>query len=153
MAGTLRRHVALVAIVGLALGLGASASANIDASHTARTVATAADCDGNGTPDTLEAQWNNRDDDGDGFCNGVDACPYEATATNDDSACQMQAITVPFTPSDPSKPHPITSGALTTLKGIARYGGNEFSWDYGDGSPAMPWTPISDRFNLGVRHR
>src|SRR5207247_2106532 len=39
-----------------------------------------------------------------------------------------------------------------TLKGIARYGGNQYMWDYGDGSAPMNWTAIGNAYNLGVQH-
>ena len=41
-------------------------------------------------------------------------------------------------------PHPTVSGLPHTLKGIARYGANEYRWDYGDGTPAMAWTAIAN---------
>ena len=55
-------------------------------------------------------------------------------------------------PSDPNIEHYTYSGAQTTLKGIARGGATEYYWDYGDGSPAMSWTSISNPYNLGVLH-
>ena len=147
-----KRRFALVAVVGLALAFGASASATIDASFTARTAATAGDCNGNGVGDFSEAAWSNRDDDADGFCNSVDVCPREASAVNDGSACQMQAVTVPARPDDPSVPHVTYSGAQTTLKGVARYGANQFMWDFGDGTAATPWVAIANPYNLAVNH-
>ena len=146
------KRIALVAVVGLALAFGASASATIDASFTANTAAVAGDCNGNGTADFEEGAWANRDDDGDGFCNGIDVCAREASAINDGSSCRMQAVTVPWVPANPSVPHPTYSGASHTLKGIARYGGNQYMWDFGDGAAPMAWTAISDPYNLGVRH-
>lgn len=62
------------------------------------------------------------------------------------------AVTVPASPTDPSKPHLTYSGATITLKGIASNGGDQFRWDYGDGSAPMSWTAISDPYNLGVTH-
>jgi uncharacterized protein YjbJ (UPF0337 family) len=147
-----KRGIALVAIVGLALALGATASANIDASFTAHTASVAGDCNGNGVGDFSEPAFGNRDDDADGFCNSVDVCPYEASAVNDGALCQMQAITVPFRPDDLAAPHPTYSGASITLKGIARYGGDQYMWDYGDGTTPMLWSAILDPYNLGVRH-
>jgi len=63
-----------------------------------------------------------------------------------------EAICVPWQPSNPSIPHSTYSGAQTTLKGIARGGATEYYWDYGDGTPAMAWTSISNAYNLGVTH-
>lgn len=65
---------------------------------------------------------------------------------------QMQAVTVPANPAHPEAPHLTYSGATTTLKGIARNGATQYRWDYGDGNPAMPWTNITNPYNLGVRH-
>ena len=105
------------------------------------------DCNANGSGDMCEAATANRDDDFDGTCNGVDLCPLEVSGS-----CAMQAITVPWVPSNLSIPHPTYTGATHTLKGIARYGGNQFMWDFGDGSPATAWTAISNAYNLGVNH-
>lgn len=102
------------------------------------------DCNGNGFADRSEAAHANRDDDGDGVCNGVDVCPLEV------GTCEMQAITVPARADDPEAPHVTYSGAMTTLKGIARYGANQFRWDFGDGSAGTPWTAISNPYNLGL---
>jgi hypothetical protein len=104
------------------------------------------DCNGNGTADRNEAAYANRDDDGDGTCNAVDQCPLEVTS------CPMQAITVPAWAEDPIAPHVTYSGAVTTLKGIARYGGNQYMWDFGDGTAATAWTAIANPYNLGVNH-
>ena len=111
-----------------------------------------ADCNNNGRPDLQEGSWANRDDDGDGVCNGVDNCPYEVNPTQDPSVCAMQAITVPWIPNDPTQPHLTYSGATTTLKGVARYGGDQYMWDYGDGTTPMAWTDIANPYNLGVNH-
>ena len=104
------------------------------------------DCNGNAIADRNEAAHANHDDDGDGVCNGVDACPLEG------ASCSMQAITVPADAGDPMVPHVTYSGATTTVKGIARYGGNQYMWDFGDGTPATPWTNIANAHNLGVNH-
>ncbi len=106
--------------------------------------------------------WANRDDDGDGICNGADNCPFEANplqevaAAGGGSACQPQPITVPWIPANPNAPHVIYPGATTTLKGIARYVGSgagyQYQWDYGDGSGSTAFTNISDPYNLGVSH-
>ncbi len=104
------------------------------------------DCNGNGTGNMCEAANANRDDERDGICNGVDACPLEA------GNCSMQAITVLFDPPAPLKPHPTYTGATHTLKGIARYGGNQFMWNFGDGTASTAWTAISNAYNLGVNH-
>jgi hypothetical protein len=118
-----------------------------------------ADCNGNGVGDACEASWANRDDDGDSVCNGTDNCPVESNAAQTDAdangvgdICDMQAITVPWQPSNVTVPHSTYTGATTTLKGIARYGGDQFMWDYGDGSAPMPWTAIGNPYNLGVQH-
>lgn len=145
-----RRRIALVAVVGIALAFGASASATMDSSFTAHTSAVAGDCNNNGIGDFSEPAWGNRDDDGDGFCNGVDASPREASTMN--AASQMQAVTVPEKPGDPAVPHTTYSGASITLKGIARYGGNQYMWDFGDGSAPTAWTAIGNPFDLGIRH-
>jgi len=90
-------------------------------------------------------------------CNGVDNCPVEpnadqASVNGVGVACQMQAITVPANPANPAVPHVTYSGASITLKGIARYGGDQFKWDFGDGSTSTDWTSITDRYALGVKH-
>ena len=119
------------------------------------------DCDHNGIADTCESSWANRDDDGDGVCNGVDNCPYEPNPDQSGpngvgvvpgNACLMQAITVPWIPANPNVPHSTYAGATITLKGIARYGGDQYMWDFGDGSPVTAWTAIGDPYNLGVNH-
>jgi hypothetical protein len=102
--------------------------------------------------DQLSSSWANRDDDNDGVCNAVDNCPYEPNADQNAAACAMAAITVPWVPSNPGFPHSTYSGLAITLKGVARYGGNQFMWDFGDGSAPMPWTNFSDAYNLGVKH-
>ncbi len=105
-----------------------------------------ADCNGNGIGDMCEAATANRDNDGDGVCNGVDACPFEA------GGCAMQAITVPWVPANPSIPHVTYSGATHTLKGISRYGANQYMWSFGDATASTAWTAIADPYNLGVNH-
>jgi hypothetical protein len=102
--------------------------------------------------DNTNPSWANRDDDGDGFCNGVDLCAYDFDTVNNGASCKMQAITVPWVPSSPSVPHSTYTGASVTLKGIARYGGTWFKWDYGDGSTAMAWTAIGNAYDLSVSH-
>ena len=110
-----------------------------------------ADCNGNGIGNLCEPAWANRDDDGDGVCNGVDGvagiCARESGV-----GCKMSAITVPWIPANPSIPHPTYTGATARLKGIARYGGNQYMWDFGDGSAATAWTAIADPYNLSVTH-
>ncbi len=64
----------------------------------------------------------------------------------------FQAVTVPANPGRPDAPHLTYSGANITLKGVARNGGNQYQWDFGDGSAPMAWTAISNPYNLGVRH-
>lgn len=147
------RTVAVIATTLVVLGAmilaPSSGRFSIGAAHA---VVTTGDCNSNGIPDSSESSWANRDDDGDGFCNGVDLCPYEARSVNDASACQMQAITVPAKPADLTAPHVVYSGANVTLKGIARYGGDQYMWDFGDGSTPMAWTGISNYYNLSARH-
>lgn len=115
-------------------------------------ITSTADCDADGTSDLAEASWANRDDDGDSLCNGVDPCPDETDPSGDGTRCTMRAITVPADPNDPAVAHPTYSGATVTLKGIARYGGNQFTWDFGDGTAPTSWTSISNAYDLGVRH-
>jgi hypothetical protein len=102
--------------------------------------------------DNTNASWANRDDDGDGVCNGVDNCPYEPNPSQNASACAMSAITVPWVPGNSTFPHSTYSGASIVLKGIARYGGDQYMWTFGDGSAPMAWTAIGNAFNLGVAH-
>jgi hypothetical protein len=104
------------------------------------------DCNGNNVGDMCEGSTANRDTDRDGVCNAVDVCPLES------GGCAMQAITVPWVPANPTIPHVTYSGATHTLKGIARYGANQYMWSYGDGAAPMAWTAISDAYNLGVNH-
>ena len=68
------------------------------------------------------------------------------------SQAQPKALCVPWKPADATIPHSTYSGANITLKGIARGGATQYYWDYGDGSPAMSWTAISNSYNLGVKH-
>lgn len=132
-------------VLGLFGGLLTAAPVSIDEASLAATQT--GDCNGNSTRDLSEAPWANRDDDDDGICNGADPCPDEAGAT-----CAMQAITVPADPQDASVPHLTYSGATHTLKGIARYGGNQYMWDFGDGTTPMAWTNISNPYVLAVNH-
>src|SRR5690242_5817832 len=118
-----RAFVTFMVAGAAALVLSTSAGATFDLHSTVRTTASVGDCNSNGVADVNESSWANRDDDGDGVCNGADTCPYEADAANDPADCTMRAITVPEDPNDPSAPHPTYSGALITLEGIARYGG------------------------------
>ncbi len=67
-----------------------------------------------------------------------------------------QAICVPWLVDDedyssPASCHNAYSGAEVTLKGIARNGVVEYRWDFGD-STGTVWMPISDPYNLGVKH-
>ncbi len=113
-----------------------------------------------GSCNPSDPNWNNRDDDGDGVCNDVDICPFEFDPDQASTrfaglvagaACATQAITVPFQAAYPTAPHVTFSGAITTLKGIARYGGNQYRWDFGDGLTTA-WNGISDSYNLGAQH-
>ena len=67
------------------------------------------------------------------------------------ASAQPQAICVPWQPSSPTIAHYTYSGAEITLKGIARDGATNYTWDFGDGSPTVSGA-ISDPYNLGVKH-
>ena len=67
------------------------------------------------------------------------------------ASAQPQAICVPWQPSSPTIAHYTYSGAEITLKGIARDGATNYTWDFGDGSPTASGV-ISDPYNLGVKH-
>ena len=117
------------------------------------------DCNHNGVGNACEASWSNRDDDGDGVCNGVDNCPAESNQSQNDTlgngigdVCRMQALTVPFQPSNPATPHQTYSGATITLMGMSRYGANQFEWAFGDGSPTTGWMNIGNPYDLSVQH-
>lgn len=116
------------------------------------------DCDGDGEGNACETDANNQDDDSDGVCNGIDNCPSTPNPGQEDTdgdgegnACEIQAICVPWQPSNPSIPHYTYDGAVITLKGIARNNPTEYRWDFGDGS-STAWTSITDPYNLGVKH-
>jgi hypothetical protein len=136
----------LLALVGASVSAIAAPQQYITVTNSQVTPSLTGDCNGNGRFDIHEAATANRDSDGDGVCNGVDACPFEAG-----SSCQMQAITVPANAEDFRTPHVTYSGATLTLKGIARYGGNQFMWDFGDGSSSH-WSAIANAYNLGMNH-
>ena len=113
-----------------------------------------------GSCNPSDPSWANRDDDGDGVCNGLDNCPFEfnpdqAAAGGTGAACVIQAITVPSQTEYPTAPHVTYSGAITTVKGIVRYAGTgvgyQYRWDFGDGLSAA-WSSISDPYDLGVSH-
>ena len=63
----------------------------------------------------------------------------------------MKAKTVPWHGS-PTSPHVTYSGAAIVLQGVATGGGNQYFWDFGDGTAPMAWTNITDAFNLGAAH-
>ena len=67
------------------------------------------------------------------------------------ASAQPQAICVPWQPSNPAIAHYTYSGAEITLKGIARDGATQYTWDFGDGSPTVSGA-ITDPYNLGVKH-
>src|SRR3954467_11201230 len=143
--------LATVLAAGMVVAPGALPLRPLHMAGTGAASPSTSDCNHNGVSDFNEAGWSNRDDDGDGVCNGFDNCPYEVNPAQSPTACQMQAITVPGKPEDPSAPHVTYSGATITLKGIARYGGTQYKWDFGDGL-ATSWMPINNPFNLGVKH-
>lgn len=141
-----RLPFAVIAFTVLAWAMSVPTPFGVTIAHAAG----APDCNNNGISDLQEPAWANRDDEGDGVCNGVDLCPYEVNPTQN-NVCQMQAITVPFRPDNVTAPHPSYPGATVTLKGIARYGGNQFMWDYGDGTSSA-WMQITNPYDLGARH-
>ncbi len=136
----------LLALVGASVSAMAAPQQYITVTNAQVTPSLTGDCNGNGRFDIHEVANANRDSDGDGVCNGVDYCPFEA------GSCSMQAITVPADAKDFRAPHVTYSGGTLTLKGIARYGGNQFMWDFGDGTPATAWMAIANPYNLGVNH-
>lgn len=112
-----------------------------------------ADDDGDGVGNVCDP-----DIDGDGVPNEVDNCPLTPNTGQEDSdgdgignVCDVEAICVPWQPSNPSIPHYTYHGAETTLKGIARQGATEFRWDFGDGG-GTAWMAVADPYNLGVKH-
>ena len=56
-----------------------------------------------------------------------------------------QAICVRWQASE-GRAHATYSGALITLKGVARGGATEFRWDFGDGG-STDWATITDLYN------
>jgi hypothetical protein len=64
----------------------------------------------------------------------------------------MQAICVPWQPSNPAIAHYTYTGKAITLKGIARGSANQYYWEYGDATAPMAWTAIGNAYNLGVTH-
>jgi hypothetical protein len=59
---------------------------------------------------------------------------------------------VPTPPLCSITPHDIISGQETALKATTVSTAAYYYWDYGDGSPAMAWTSVSDIYNLGALH-
>lgn len=117
------------------------------------------DCNHNSVGDLCELAYANQDLDSDGVCNGVDNCPAVANPDQTDSnnngignACDVMAVTVPASSSDPTAPHVTYANHVTTLKGIARNGANQYYWHFGDSTPDMAWTAIGNSYNLGVTH-
>jgi hypothetical protein len=49
-------------------------------------------------------------------------------------------------------PHDTVSGQSTTLKATTDSTATQYYWDYGDGTPAMAWTNVSNTYNLGAAH-
>ena len=63
----------------------------------------------------------------------------------------VEAICVPWE-SNQGLPHSSYNGATVRLKAIARGHPVEFRWDFGDGSPATPWTPVGNPYVLEAIH-
>ena len=59
---------------------------------------------------------------------------------------------VPQLPLCTITPHDAVSGVATYLKATTDSTASMYFWDYGDGSPAMAWTAVSDPYNIGVQH-
>jgi hypothetical protein len=59
---------------------------------------------------------------------------------------------VPQLPLCSITPHDAVSGVVTYLKATTDSSATMYFWDYGDGSPAMSWTAVSDPYNIGVQH-
>jgi len=85
------------------------------------------------------------------FCLPIVVCAIVLLAFATVASAQPRAICVPWQPSSPSIAHYTYSGAEITLKGIARDGATDYSWDFGDGSPLFSGS-ITDPYNLGVKH-
>ena len=85
------------------------------------------------------------------FCLPIVVCAIVLLAFASVVSAQPQAICVPWQPSNPTIAHYTYSGAEITLKGIARDGATQYTWDFGDGSPTVSGA-ISDLYNLGVKH-
>jgi len=69
-------------------------------------------------------------------------------------AAAPKAVCVPWNPavSATVDSHYTYSGATTRVKGIARGDATQYRWDFGDGSPLMAWTNITNSYNLGASH-
>jgi hypothetical protein len=65
-----------------------------------------------------------------------------------------KAVCVPWNPAVNASvdSHYTYSGATTRVKGIARGDATQYRWDFGDGSPLMAWTNITNSYNLGASH-
>jgi len=59
---------------------------------------------------------------------------------------------VPQQPTCLITPHDTTSGATIYLKATTDSRAIAYYWDFGDGSPAMSWTNVSNPYNIGVQH-
>lgn len=49
-------------------------------------------------------------------------------------------------------PHDTISGSTIYLKATTDANAKQYYWDFGDGSPAMSWTNVTDPYNIGVQH-
>ena len=100
------------------------------------------------------------DMDEDGVADAADNCPriWNPDQANtfvpdpNGDACDVSTVFVTTTrPANRAARHETYSGATMTL-GAVGLGGNQFMWDFGDGSPATAWTAITNSYNLGVTH-
>src|ERR1035437_2006542 len=58
---------------------------------------------------------------------------------------------VPVAPICSITPHDVISGQSTIVKATVD-AASVYYWDFGDGSPAMSWTAVSNPYDLGAAH-